>query len=328
MKNVAVDISVVIPVFNSGACLPRLIKRLGPVLDAASKSAEVILVDDASADDSWRVINELALGDARIRAIRLMRNAGQATATLCGLREATGTVVITMDDDLQHRPEEIPGLLDALASQPELDCVFGYFPIKKHKRYRNIGSRIIRSVYVHSFGLPKDTHSSGFRAMRLPLAKAIASHGTVNPSVSLLIYESTRHVASLPIEHASREEGSSGYSLGKQIQLALNTICNVTLLPLRAVSVLGFVICVLSFLFAGSVLWKYSAGRIHVAGWTTLSIIVSFSSGLILLALGVTGEYIARILREVRGAPRCVERDRVGFPVSPKNIGDTRTDEG
>ena len=322
------DISVVIPVFNSSASLPHLIDRLVPVLDAASQAAEVILVDDASTDDSWSVINELARGDARIQAIRLMRNAGQATATLCGLREAVGTVVVTMDDDLQHRPEELPALLNALASQPEIDCVFGYFPIKKHKRYRNIGSKIIRSVYVHSFGLPENTHSSGFRAMRLPLAKAVASHGTGSSSVSLLIYECTRHIASLPIEHASRDTGSSGYSLGKQIQLALDTICNVTLLPLRAVSVLGSVICFLSFLFAGSVLWRYCAGRIHVAGWTTLSILVSFSSGLILLALGITGEYIARILREVRGAPRCVERERLGFPDPHDDVGNTRNDEG
>ena len=312
MKNSVVDISVVIPVFNSGKCLPSLIERLGKALDeTGSQKTEIILVDDASRDESWSVIKTLASQDSRVRGIRLMRNAGQAAATICGLCEARGAIVITMDDDLQHPPEEIPKLIEVLEAQPNIDCVFAYFPIKQHKIYRNVGSQLIRSIYARSFKLPKSVRSSAFRVMRFALAQTVASHGTVNPSVSLLIYESTNRVMSVPVEHAPRYRGSSGYSLAKQLHLALDTICNVTMLPLRAVSMLGFIICFLSIVFATSVMWRYLSDKIHVAGWTTLSLIVSLSSGLILLALGVTGEYIVRILREVRGAPRFIVRDRI-----------------
>jgi dolichol-phosphate mannosyltransferase/undecaprenyl-phosphate 4-deoxy-4-formamido-L-arabinose transferase len=128
-----------------------------------------------------------------------------------------------------------------------------------------------------------------------------------------LLFDSTRRVMSVAVEHAPRFSGRSGYSLSKQLRLALDNICNVSMLPLRAVSALGFVICLLSVVFIVDILYHYLADRITVPGWTTLAVLVAFSSGVVLLALGIMGEYMVRILREVRRAPRYIERERVGF---------------
>ncbi len=310
----AVDLSVVIPVYNSAGCLRELVASLERTLTATGRSFELVLVDDASADASWPVICELAAAHPRLRALRLMVNGGQARATLCGLAEARGVLVATMDDDLQHRPDQLPVLLDKLARHPEADAVTGWFPAKHHAAYRNWGSRIITWINARAFHLPPDVRASGFRVLRRPLVEAVAAHRTANPCVTVLIYQCTRNLVSVPLEHAPRHAGRSNYTLARQFRLAFDTICNVTLLPLRLLSFLGIFICGLSFLFAAVVLFKYFTRQIGVPGWTTLSLITSFSAGLILFALGVLGEYLGRVLKEVRGAPPYIVRDRVGGP--------------
>jgi len=312
METNMVEISVVVPVYNSSQCLPELLRRIALQLNELGKRHEVILVDDASPDDSWDVIRELAQYP-QLTAVRLMRNRGQAFATLCGLEHARGEIVVTMDDDLQQPPEELPKLLDALESDPEIDCVFGYFEEKKHAAYRNLGSRAIRWVNARSFGLPRDVRPSSFRAMRKRLADAILQHRTLNPAIAALVCGSTRRIASVPVRHAERYAGESNYTLSKQFRLALDNICNVSMLPLRAVSLLGMGICLLSAVLVVFFLYRYFTGQIGVAGWTTVVIMISFFSGVILLSLGVIGEYIVRILREVRGAPRYVEREVVCY---------------
>jgi len=137
------DISVVIPVYRSGECLPELLRQLCQELDGTGRSYEVILVDDGSPDGTWEVVRELVTRRCCLRAVQLMGNRGQAMATLCGLSHTRGRIVVTKDDDLQHRPAEIPNLLAELEGNRDLDCVFGFFPEKHHVAYRNLGSRLI-----------------------------------------------------------------------------------------------------------------------------------------------------------------------------------------
>jgi polyisoprenyl-phosphate glycosyltransferase len=307
------SLSVVIPVFNSARCLPELLLRLTAVLSETGFSHEIVLVDDGSRDESWRVICEQSRVYPSVKAIRLMRNCGQANATLCGLESATGAFVATMDDDLQHPPDQLPVLFAALRDHPEVDCVLGYFETKKHSWYRNAGSRLIQYINARAFGLPPGIRTSSFRVMRRATAAALVAHRTVNASIMALLFDSTHRLLSIPVCHAARFEGTSNYSLARQLRLAFDNLCNVTMLPLRMVSALGFIICSLSMVFVFSVLWRYFFHRIGVPGWATLSIITAFTAGVILLALGVMGEYMVRVLREVRGFPRYVERERVGF---------------
>jgi dolichol-phosphate mannosyltransferase/undecaprenyl-phosphate 4-deoxy-4-formamido-L-arabinose transferase len=312
MAEHSIDLSVVIPVYKSAACLEPLIKQLSEELRETGRTFEVILVDDASPDDSWSVIASLAKQYPFIGAARLMRNRGQQRATICGLSHARGEVVVTMDDDLQHRPDQLPILLSSLDQHPEIDCVFGVYRKKKHAGFRNLGSRALRWVNMRAFGLPRNVRSSSYRVMRRKLVRGILAHRTHNPAVGAELYGSTNRVLSIEIEHADRYAGRSNYSLGKQFALAFDNICNVSMIPLRAVTVIGSVFCLFSVLYVIYTLARYFTGQIGVAGWTTVIILLSFSSGLILLSLGIIGEYLVRVLQEVRQSPLFIERERVG----------------
>lgn len=310
------DVSIVIPVYRSGEFLAELLRQVSDVLGERQVTHEVILVDDASPDDTWSVIQALVQEFDQVRAVRLMRNRGQAAATLCGLEMVRGSFVITMDDDLQHPPDQIPILLDALEADPTLDGVFGAFEVKHHSLSQNLGSRFLAWVNSRAFGLPKDLRSSSFRALRREVADAAVEHRTGTPALTAIIYSSTSRLTSVPVRHQERRSGTSGYTFGRQMRLAWDNICHVSMLPLRLVSLVGFIVCGFSVLMVGHTLFNYYTGRVGVAGWTTVVILVSFFSGVTLLALGVMGEYLVRVLREVRGTPRFIIRDQAFSPLS------------
>ena len=312
-----IDISVVIPVYRSSACMPDLLSELTATLDALSRSYEIILVDDASPGETWRVIQAEAPKYSNVLAVRLMRNSGQARATLCGLAHARGEIIVTMDDDLQHPPDQLPILLDALAERPDTDCVLARFDEKEHSWYRNLGSSFLAWVNARAFGTPSGVRSSGFRAMRSQAARAVLAHRTANPAIAALLYSSTHHVVSVPVRHAPRRSGRSGYTFSKQFRLAWDNICNVSMLPLRAVSAMGIVSCFLSLILVVIIVIRYLRGQVGVAGWATIVTLISFFSGLILVSVGVMGEYLVRVLREVRQSPMYLERERLGFPDDP-----------
>ena len=140
--------------YNGSRSLPELLRQLSGVLSRTAGGYELILVDDCSPDESWRVIRELAREYPQVQGFQLMHNEGQATATLCGLARARGEIVVTMDDDLQHPPDQLPKLLEALRTNPGLDCVLGYFEEKHHAFYRNVGSGLIRRINAAAFRLP------------------------------------------------------------------------------------------------------------------------------------------------------------------------------
>jgi len=307
MTHQKTEISVVIPVYRSQDCLSELVRRLTDVLETSAKTYEIILVDDNSPDDSWDIIQVLVSQYSRLRSIRLMRNTGQAAATLCGLENTAGEIVVTMDDDLQHRPDQLPKMLATFERCPEIDCVFGAYRKKQHGLLQNVASSFILWINAKAFGLPREFRSTSYRMMRKSLVDAIVAHRTQNAALPALI------LASTDLEHADRFAGKTGYTLSKQLRLALDNICNVSMLPLRAASAMGIGICFLSVLMVIYVLFKYFTGGITVQGWATVVILVCFFSGLTLLSLGVIGEYMVRILREVRGAPRFVVRERLGF---------------
>ncbi len=323
MRDNGMALSVVIPVYRSAGCLPELARQLAATLDGLARPYEILLVDDASPDESWSVIEDLARQYPRLAAVRLMRNYGQHQATLFGLALARGDIVVTMDDDLQQPPDQIPLLLRALAERPDMDAAIGCYRVKRHGWFRNLGSALIRALNRRAFNLPRDLCSSSFRALRRPVVDSLVRWRTRNPALAAMIYQTTRRIVNVPVAHAVRFAGCSNYTLYRQARMALDYLCNVSLLPLHAMAVAGFGFCLFSVAFVIRTLHRYYADHIDVEGWTSLIIMVSLSAGLILLSLGVIGEYIVRILREVQGAPRCQERQRAGWiaPARADNAG-------
>jgi len=305
-------ISVVIPVYRSGRWLGDLAQAIADALRPQCRDYEIIFVDDSSPDDTWEVVAALARANPKVKGLHLMYNEGQAKATLCGLAHASGDVVITMDDDFQHPPDEMQKLLAALLKRPDIDCVLGCFEEKHHSLYRNLGSRLIQKINERAFRPPPGVRSSAFRAMRRPIVDAILAHRSLNPALAVLIFGSTRRVMSVAVKHAERRGGRSNYTLAKQFRLAFDNVCNATLAPLRAVSAIGVTACGLSALLGIYYGVEYVRGNILQPGFVTIVLLLIFFSGTILLALGIIGEYMARVLREVSRRPLYIVRESAG----------------
>lgn len=304
--------SVIIPCYRSSRSLRELISRLDMVLrqEAPQLDYEILLVHDASPDDTWKVIQELASQFPRVRGLDLLYNVGQYRATLCGLSEARGGLLITLDDDLQHPPEELPKLLRGLEQHPEWDCVMGRFPRKRHSGWRNLGSRLMRWLNVQLLGAPPEITPSSFRVLRRVLAEALCGHGTAHPILSPLIFRTTRRIANIDVEHHERPHGTSNYRFWHLIRILLDNVFTASTLPLRLMSCLGFVASMGSLLLAGYYLARYFAWRTEVKGFTTQVLLIIFFGGLTLFAIGLVGEYLSRLMDEVRRPPRYWIRER------------------
>jgi glycosyltransferase involved in cell wall biosynthesis len=285
-------ISVVIPVYNGEATISELVMRLDRILPALSEQYEVILVNDGSPDQSWSDITRLAAEYPRVRGINLMRNYGQHNATLCGIRAAQFDVIVTMDDDLQHLPEEIHKLLDKLAEG--FDVVYGVPRKMPHTWWRNLFSYlikramalVIRAKNVHDF--------AAFRAFRISLREAFCNYQNPNVLVDALLSWGTTRFATVQVEELPRPYGRSNYSFAKLFEYTMVVLTGFSTLPLRVTSMLGFVFTimgVLLFLYVVSI--YFIAGS--VPGFPFLASVISIFSGVQLFALGMMGEYLARI---------------------------------
>lgn len=306
-------ISIVIPVYCSSDCLPELLKQISIEIPTLSKEFEVILVNDSSPDNSWEVILKLSEQYTFLKGINLMMNGGQAKAILCGIEHASGDLIILMDDDLQHQPSELYKFIEAFSKYPKTDCVFAKFDKKKHKKYRNIGSKIMRKLNQQAYGFSPNISASSFCGMKSSVAKAVVSHKTLNPSIAALIYATTSQIRNVNVSHSDRFAGESNYNFKKQFRLAWDNICYVSMVPLRIVSGLGMISCFSSFMLIIEFIYKYFIGQTSIAGWTTVVILISFFGGVTLLSIGMIGEYIIRILREVRKSPRHIIRNTIGI---------------
>ena len=305
------EISVVIPVYASAAILPSLVTRLESTLASISGKAgyEVILVHDCGPDDSWRVIAELTTSRPWLRALDLRHNAGQHNAIMAGLSVVHGKFIITMDDDLQHAPEDLPRILEALHGGADL-CYAG-FPEKHHALWKRFGSRFNDLVAQWLLKKPKGLYLSPYRGFIRDLSnEAIRYQG---PFVYLdgLLLQGTNRIAAISVEHHPRSDGRSGYSLRKSISLWLQMATSFSVAPLRLVSLAGAVTSGIAFVMAiVTVIQKMITPQIAV-GWTSLIVTILLIGGMQLLALGAIGEYVGRILLNAQKRPQFVVRSRI-----------------
>jgi len=288
------DLSIVIPVYNSSDGLHELYSRITKVLNSIIISYEIILVDDCSVDKSFEVMKQLNENDNRVKVIQLLRNFGQHNAIICGMNYSSGNYVITMDDDLQNPPEEIPNLLNEI--KKGYDCVIGSPAIKQHAKYRNVGSYMIGKSYEKIFAKPKHVKMSSFRILSRSLVDSIITYKSANPMIDALILKNTRNVSNIEVKHDARKYGESNYSLRKSYKLAMDILVNYSTIPLRFISWIGFVSAVIGGLIVVYVLIGKLSGLISAAGWSSIIALISIFSGLILISFGVVGEYLIRII--------------------------------
>jgi glycosyltransferase involved in cell wall biosynthesis len=300
------ELSVVIPVYRSAPTVPTLVQRLTTVLDGEGLDYEIVLVDDSSPDDSWAAMqHQRELHGDRVRTIQLMRNYGQHNALMCGLGQARGEVVVTMDDDLQNPPEEIPALLRHLRAH-DLDLVYGVPDARNHAAWRNVGAQVVLRFYRTVFH--NDFTPTPFRAMKRRLVQSILFYDLNFTYIDGLLAWCTNRIGSVTVQHHGRAHGRSGYSASRLLVLALNLYTNFSLLPLQVVSILGLATSALGISTGAYYLLQFLTANIDVPGYASTIIAILVLGGIQLLALGVIGEYLGRLHLNVNRKPQYVIR--------------------
>jgi polyisoprenyl-phosphate glycosyltransferase len=306
-----VEYSVVIPVYNSSKSIEELCSRLISVFENTIKgSFEIILVNDFSTDHSWKLMCNLHEHDNRIKTVNLARNYGQHSAILCGFNLSQGKYTITLDDDLQHPPEEIPKLIKAMHDSPDSDVVCGDYESKKHSIVRNLGTKLMNLILSKTTGRNPDIKMTSFRLIKGDVVRNINQLHISNPRIGNLINYVTHNIINAKVEHDKRKYGRSGYSFGRLIKDFLLNIINNSSLPLRIVSFIGIICSIFSFLIAIYIILKYFFVGVSVEGWTSTILIMVFFFGLILLSLGIIGEYLIRILTEAKKNPNYIIKEK------------------
>jgi polyisoprenyl-phosphate glycosyltransferase len=309
-----VDLSIVIPVFRSERLLPELVRRVAAALgpQGAGAAYELILVNDCSPDRSWEMIEQACEHYPNVKGVNLRRNSGQHNAIMAGLRHATGAVVVVMDDDLQHAPEDISKLYASIVEGHDLS--YAAFRHPKHARWKRAGSAFRDLTARLLLGVPRGMRISSFKAMNAEIARQIVRYEGPFPYVDGLALMATRNVANVPLEHYPRPDGRGNYGLRESFLLWTKVAMNFSVVPLRLASWLGLAFAALGFAFAAYLIFqKLAFDRIPVPGWSSLVVVILIVGGVQLLALGAIGEYLGRAYLHLNGKPQYVVKATRGF---------------
>jgi undecaprenyl-phosphate 4-deoxy-4-formamido-L-arabinose transferase len=311
-----IDVSVVIPAHNEKASLRELAERVLAAL-APFGSHEVILVDDGSTDESWRVIGELAAAHPGVVGVRLQRNFGQHAAVKAGFARSRGRVVVTMDADLQNPPEEIPKLLRALT--PDYDVAAGWREDRKDGWLRRVPSRLVNISLGHMTGVHLHDYGCMMRVYRRRVVDQLLAMPEMNRATTGMASWLGAPTVEVPIEHARRRRRDhSRYGFWRLLRLNFDILTGFSIGVLQFVSVAGIVLSVLGFGTAVFLaIWRIAHGSGPV-GLTTFLAVLIFLAGAQVAAIGIVGEYVGRVFVQVQGRPAYVirettdERDEVG----------------
>lgn len=290
---VAPAVTVVVPVYGGESTLESLVERLTSAFVAASMSFEVLLVCDRPRDGSWAIASRLAAADERVGAVLLGRNYGQHPATLLGIRMARGRTVVTMDEDLQHSPEEVPRLV--AASEKSGGIVYGIASRLQHGAWRNFTSRTAKRFLARFVGFQAATDLSAFRAFPARLRDAFERYEGRNVAIDVLLSWSGAATSTLVCEHAPRQGGASGYTLRKLINYMLDLTVGYSTAPLRVASALGLLSVVVAFGVGLLIVANYLVRGSVVPGFAFLALSIAMFAGVQLLSIGVIGEYLGRL---------------------------------
>ena len=302
-------ISVIVPVYNSQETLRLLLARLVPILEKLTAHHEIILVNDGSRDDSWPVIEKLSGDYPTVVGFDMMRNYGQHNALLCGIRAARFDKIVTLDDDLQNPPEEVPALLAKL--DEGYDVVYGKPEAMTHGLWRNLASKITKAVLQKAMGADTAGNISAFRVFRTVVRGAFSTYRSPFVSIDVLLTWGTTRFTAIAVKHEPRTVGVSNYTLRKLFVHALNMVTGFSTWPLQLASMIGFLFTLIGL---GILLFVIAMRLFHgvaAPGFAFLASVIALFSGAQLFALGIIGEYLARLHFRTMERPTYTVRSRL-----------------
>ena len=301
------SLSIVIPVYNNSGTIRELYRQLSAVLNRSGLEWEVIFVNDGSKDESWEVLTALQQETGNVRIIDLGRNFGQHNATVCGLKHSRGDYHLTMDADLQHPAEEIPKLIKKIEEGHEV--VYGVYERKRHSFLRNRMSDLVYLISKRAMNI--EHNLSSFRIMKREIGERIAASANYDIILDTVIGWVTNRISYTVVRHEAADHSS--YNLLRLLKIGVNFLFNFTVLPLRVASVSGIIMSVIALVLGVYFFIQKVTGVTDVSGFTAIIVSVLFSSGLILMSIGVIGEYLARIFLKMNSKPQFVVREMRGF---------------
>jgi undecaprenyl-phosphate 4-deoxy-4-formamido-L-arabinose transferase len=299
-------LSIVVPVYRSATILPQLVEQIYAEMnnENLSDNFELLLVNDASPDNSWQVIHSLANTHPYIKGISLRRNFGQHNAIMAGLNHVSGEFVVLMDDDLQHPPRAIGEMLRAL--NEGYDVCYTKYLNRRHSAWKKFGSKFNNWVATHLLGKPKGLYLSSFKAMSRGVAQEIIKYDGPYAYVDGLILDVTRSITTIDIEHQKRQEGEGNYNLRRSVSLWLKMATSFSVLPLRIATYAGFMLAALSSVMIVFVIAEKILHPELPAGWSSLIATILFIGGIQTLCIGMIGEYLGRTYLKLNHKPQFV----------------------
>ena len=302
------NISIVIPCYRSEKTLPGVIREIDQVMDQTGETYEIILVNDGSPDGTWETIRRLCAEDKRRRGICFARNFGQHAALMAGIRTSKGEIDLCMDDDGQTPPGEAPKLLAAI--RDGADVVYAsYGGHKQHSVLRNFGTAMNEKMTEILLGKPKNLFVSSYFAMRRFVADEVIRYENSYPYLIGLILRTTDHIVNVEVTHRKREQGQSGYTFTRLLALWMNGFTAFSVKPLRIATAIGAASAGAGFLYGIYTIIKRVVRPDVPTGFSALMSAVVFFGGMILLLLGLAGEYIGRTYTSASSAPQYVIRE-------------------
>ncbi len=303
------DISIVIPVYNSQDNLIELARQVHDAL--AEMSYELILVNDGSKDESWRIIAQLCSRNPNVIGVNLRKNCGQDNAIMAGLSYATGEFTVIMDDDIQHSPYDIIKLYDEC--RKGYDVCYAHFLKKNQALWKNMGSWFNGKIADVLIDKPRHIYLSPFQIIRKEVVDEILKYKGPYPYVQGLLLQTTANVTQITIAHHERYKGKGNFNFFRSISVFFKLATSFSVYPLRIASLLGFLVAASGFGLALYYLFEYLLTDHAVEGWLTLVLINLIIGGMVLASIGLIGEYMGRMYLSINSKPQYTVKETVNF---------------